>query len=253
MGADIQDVDGDGRPDLLATNFRGQYTHAVPEPGRAELPRRERAGRADQGQPPLRRLGLLAGGLRQRRSPGPGGRQRRGGRQPPRVRPGVRLRPADHRPPQPRSGRVRPAWRTPARGPRSPAPPAAWPSATSTTTATSTWSSRCSTPSPLILANESPRPGNWIRFDLVGARGGRGGDRRDGRESTPGAGCSRGWSRAGTASSRPTIAASLVGLGAADRVEEVEILWPGGGTTTLLDPEPRRTHRVVEPTGDPKP
>jgi hypothetical protein len=39
----------------------------------------------------------------------------------------------------------------------------------------------------------------------------------------------------------------LIGLGKADRIERVEIRWPSGRRTTLKDPAPGRSHRVVEP------
>jgi hypothetical protein len=45
-------------------------------------------------------------------------------------------------------------------------------------------------------------------------------------------------------------------VGAAERVERVEIRWPSGLRTTLIDPGMNRTHRVVEPaapSGGPRP
>ena len=41
----------------------------------------------------------------------------------------------------------------------------------------------------------------------------------------------------------------LIGLGAADRVDRVDIRWPDGTRSTLTDPAPNRTHRVVRARG----
>jgi len=43
----------------------------------------------------------------------------------------------------------------------------------------------------------------------------------------------------------------LVGLGAADRVDRVEVRWPGGSRSTLTGPAVGRTHQVREPLGPP--
>ena len=50
MGVDAEDVDGDGRPELFVTNFRGQYTTLYQNLGGAELPGRQRLGRDRQRQ-----------------------------------------------------------------------------------------------------------------------------------------------------------------------------------------------------------
>ena len=42
----------------------------------------------------------------------------------------------------------------------------------------------------------------------------------------------------------------LVGLGSAGKIDQVEIRWPGGRTTTLKDVAPRTTHEVVEPEAE---
>ena len=45
MGVDAEDVDGDGLPELLVTNFRGQYTTLYQNHGGRQLPGRQRLGR----------------------------------------------------------------------------------------------------------------------------------------------------------------------------------------------------------------
>jgi hypothetical protein len=96
---------------------------------------------------------------------------------------------------------------------------------------------------PALLLNESD-PGNWIRFELVG----------EGGRPVVGAGVEvhladrvlRRLAKGGgsyLSSNDPRI---LVGIGPADRVDRVVVRWPGGGTTELPAPEIGRTHRVLE-------
>jgi hypothetical protein len=42
----------------------------------------------------------------------------------------------------------------------------------------------------------------------------------------------------------------IVGLGASDRVDEVEIRWPSGARSTVAGIEVGRYHKIVEPAGD---
>ncbi len=103
---------------------------------------------------------------------------------------------------------------------------------------------------PAILLNESaPRP--WIRLELLTGRSRRpaigamvavhAGDRVLHRQVKGGG------SYLSVNDSR-----LLVGLGAAERVDRVEIRWPGGGHTTLDAPEIRRTHQILEPEATPR-
>ena len=98
---------------------------------------------------------------------------------------------------------------------------------------------------PVILLNESDS-GHWIRLELLGTESNRSAigtavdvhlaDRVLHRQLKGGG------SYASTNDPR-----LLIGVGKADRIERVEIRWPSGRQTTLHDPVPGRTHRVVEP------
>jgi enediyne biosynthesis protein E4 len=99
---------------------------------------------------------------------------------------------------------------------------------------------------PAVLLNDSA-PAHWIRLELVGTQSNRSaigaavdvhiaGGRVLYRQVKGGG------SYASTNDPRLTI-----GLGGAERVERVDIQWPSGRKTTLSDPAPGRSHRVVEP------
>ena len=104
---------------------------------------------------------------------------------------------------------------------------------------------------PAVLLNES-RPAQWIRLELVGTRSNRSaigtsvvvhaGDRVFYRQAKGGGSFA--------SANDPRL---LIGLGEAERVERVEISWPSGRKTILTEPALGRSHRVVEPTGDPPP
>ena len=138
MGVDVQDADGDGRPDLFVTNFRGQYNTLYQNiDGQYFQDISARAGLVKDSLP-------FVGwgcGLADFDNDGlgrPDGRQRRGGRQPPLVRPGDRLRAACARLTRISAAAVSPAWATRAPSSKRITRPAGWPWATSTMTATST-------------------------------------------------------------------------------------------------------------------
>ena len=98
---------------------------------------------------------------------------------------------------------------------------------------------------PPILLNESDRH-PWIRLELLG-----------GRSHRPAIGAAVEVHAGGRVIHRQVkgggsyLSANdprlLIGLGAADRVDRVDIRWPNGTRSTLTDPAPGRTHRVVEP------
>jgi hypothetical protein len=100
---------------------------------------------------------------------------------------------------------------------------------------------------PAVLLNES-QPAHWIRLELVGSRSNRSaigasvavhaGDRVLHRQVKGGGSYA--------SANDPRL---LVGLGGADRVDRVEIRWPSGRSTTLTNLALARTHRVVEPDG----
>ena len=100
---------------------------------------------------------------------------------------------------------------------------------------------------PAVLLNESP-PAHWIRLELVGTRSNRSAIGTAVAVHVGGRVLHRQVKGGGSYASAndPRL---LVGLGRADRVERVEVRWPSGLSTTLTDPAPGRTHRVVEPDG----
>jgi len=98
---------------------------------------------------------------------------------------------------------------------------------------------------PAVLLNES-RGGNWFRLDLVGTASNRSAigasvevqlsDRILHRQLKGGGSYA--------SSNDPRL---LIGIGEARRVEQVQIRWPSGQRSSLKEPMPGRTHRVVEP------
>ena len=98
---------------------------------------------------------------------------------------------------------------------------------------------------PAILMNESP-PAHWIRLALVGTGSNRSAIGTAVAVHAGGRVLYRQVKGGGSYASAndPRL---LVGLGGAERVDRIEIRWPSGRTTTLTDPALGRTHRVVEP------
>jgi hypothetical protein len=98
---------------------------------------------------------------------------------------------------------------------------------------------------PVVLLNESDRH-PWIRLELLG-----------GRSRRPAIGAAVEVHAGGRVIHRQVKGGAsyhsandtrlLIGLGSADRVERVDIRWPNGTRSTLTDPAPGRTHRVLEP------
>ena len=101
---------------------------------------------------------------------------------------------------------------------------------------------------PAILANEPPHAANWIRFELAGSKchgeaiGATVEVHADGRVFQR-------LIRSGESYLSSNDRRALIGLGAITKIDRVEILWPGGKKTTLANPEIKRTHRLVEPSG----
>jgi hypothetical protein len=102
---------------------------------------------------------------------------------------------------------------------------------------------------PAVLRNEST-PAHWIRLELSGRRSNRsaigarvevhaGG--RTIRRQVKGGG-----SYLSAGDTRP-----LIGLGSAESVDSIDILWPGGLRSTLKSPKVDTTHRVREPADSP--
>ena len=97
--------------------------------------------------------------------------------------------------------------------------------------------------------NESP-PARWIRLELVGTRSNRSAIGTAVAVHVGGRVLHRQVKGGGSYASAndPRL---LVGLGAAARVDRIEIRWPSGRTTTLTTPALGRTHRVTEPNDVP--
>ena len=102
---------------------------------------------------------------------------------------------------------------------------------------------------PAVLWNES-RSGRWIRLELVGTRSNRSAIGTAVAVHVGGRILHRQVKGGGSFASAqdPRL---LIGVGDAERVERVEIRWPSGRRSTLTGPALDRTHRVVEPDGAP--
>jgi enediyne biosynthesis protein E4 len=98
---------------------------------------------------------------------------------------------------------------------------------------------------PAVLPNES-KAGHWIRLELEGTRSNRSAIGTAVEVHVGGRILHRQLKGGGSYASTndPRL---LVGVGGADRVERVEIRWPSGQKTRLTDPALGRSHRVVEP------
>jgi len=98
---------------------------------------------------------------------------------------------------------------------------------------------------PAVLLNES-QPARWIRLELVGTRSNRSAIGSAVDVHAGGRVLIRQLKGGGSYASAndPRL---LVGVGSAERVERVEIRWPSGQKTTLTNPALGQSHRVVEP------
>jgi hypothetical protein len=101
---------------------------------------------------------------------------------------------------------------------------------------------------PAILYNESPRR-SWIHLELLSQWSNRPAIGAVVQVHTGGRVIHRQLKGGGSylSANDPRL---LVGLGTAESVEKVEILWPGGARTTLDRPALAQTHRVREPKAD---
>jgi hypothetical protein len=98
---------------------------------------------------------------------------------------------------------------------------------------------------PSVLLNES-QPARWIRLELVGTRSNRSAIGTAVEVHAGGRVLHRQVKGGGSYASAndPRL---LIGVGTADQVDRVEIRWPSGRKTVLNNPALRRSHRVVEP------
>jgi enediyne biosynthesis protein E4 len=98
---------------------------------------------------------------------------------------------------------------------------------------------------PAILWNESP-PARWIRLELVGTRSNRSAVGTAVDVHAGGRVLHRQVKGGGSFASAndPRL---LIGVGGAEHIDRAEIRWPSGRRTTLTDPAPGRNHRVIEP------
>ena len=100
---------------------------------------------------------------------------------------------------------------------------------------------------PIVLRNDTPQ-GHWIRFALRGTRSNRS---ALGATVVVHAGGRRFWRavKGGESYLSSNDTRLHVGLGTIDRVDEVEVRWPDGKTSTVESPAIGRTHELVEPEG----
>jgi hypothetical protein len=98
---------------------------------------------------------------------------------------------------------------------------------------------------PAILWNESG-PAHWIRLELVGTRSNRSAVGAAVEVHAGGRVLYRQIKGGGSFASAndPRL---LIGVGGSPRVDRVEIRWPSGRRSTLTDPSLGQTHKVVEP------
>jgi hypothetical protein len=98
---------------------------------------------------------------------------------------------------------------------------------------------------PAILLNESP-PRSWIRLELEGGRSNRSAIGAAVEIRAGGRVFHRQVKGGGSylSANDPRV---LVGLGAIERVDSVEVRWPSGARSRLADPATRRTHVLREP------
>ena len=97
-----------------------------------------------------------------------------------------------------------------------------------------------------MLLNDSPM-NSWIRFDLLGTASNRSAIGATVEVHSGGRVLQRQVKGGGSylSANDPRL---LVGLGTAAKVDRVEVLWPGGGRSTLTDPATGQTHVMREPT-----
>jgi hypothetical protein len=98
---------------------------------------------------------------------------------------------------------------------------------------------------PAVLLNESP-PRSWIRLELVGRRSNRSAIGAA-VEVHAGGRVFHSQVKGGGSYLSANDPRVLIGLGDAERVESVEVRWPSGARSTLAGPSPRRTHALHEP------
>ena len=105
---------------------------------------------------------------------------------------------------------------------------------------------------PALLINESPNPGNWVRFALEGTKANREAIGATVEVHAGGQVFQR-LIRGGDSYLSSNDRRALIGLGPIAKIDKAEIRWPGGKVTTLDAPSTKTTHRVVEPTGEKAP
>ena len=98
---------------------------------------------------------------------------------------------------------------------------------------------------PAVLFNESPSR-SWIRFELLTGTAGRTAIGAVVEVHTADRVIFRQVKGGGSylSANDPRL---LVGLGSSTHVKRVEIHWPSGASSTLVDPSPGRTHQVRDP------
>lgn len=105
---------------------------------------------------------------------------------------------------------------------------------------------------PAILVNESPKPGNWVRVVLKGRKG-----NSDAIGATvevrAGGRVFQRLIRGGDSYLSSNDRRALIGLGSLTKIDAIDVLWPGGKTSTLEAPALNQTHEIAESSGAGKP
>lgn len=99
---------------------------------------------------------------------------------------------------------------------------------------------------PAILRNETPRAGRWIRLKLVGTRSNRDAIGAVVRVTAGGRTIVR-HRKGGSSMQSSNDPRLLVGLGEADEVERLEVRWPSGAITRREHLATDRSYEIVEP------
>ena len=98
---------------------------------------------------------------------------------------------------------------------------------------------------PLLLRNDTPRSGHWLKLRLLDRRGGPAINTR--AVVTAGGKVQHREIRSGSSHQSQNALELHFGLGPSTTVDRVEVVWPGGRKTTLDQPEADRTLTIREP------
>jgi hypothetical protein len=99
---------------------------------------------------------------------------------------------------------------------------------------------------PAILRNDTPGENRWIRLKLIGTRSNR--DAVGARVEVEAGGRTITRQRKGGCSLQSTNDPRLlIGLGAVEAIDRVTVRWPSGAVSILVGPKSNVTHELIEP------